>query len=168
MAIDWHRIGFFMGASGVSAAAGWFGQPLIHGNTEAVGVIVNVFSILAGFLVTIMTLLGEPSLFRGRTWRADAVRRSNVYRRLIRHKWLFIAYLLVLGLVFATTLITKKYPEHDAVIWLERVYLSLAALAFIMSLVLPSRLMNLQLARFDELVESRRKGDQNDSENTGS
>lgn len=158
MAIDWRRIGFFIGASALSGVAGWCGQPLVHGNTEAVGVIVNVFSILAGFLVTIMTLLGEPSLFRGRTWRADAIRRSNVYRRLVRHKWLFITYLLVLGFVFAATLITKKYPEHAAVIWLERIYLSLAALAFIMSLVLPSRLMNLQLARFDELVESRKSG----------
>lgn len=158
MNIDWHRIGFFAVAAGVSVAAGWFGQPLIHGNSDAVGVIVNVFSILAGFLVTIMTLLGEPGLFRGRTWRGDSVRRGNFYRRLIRHKWLFIAYLLVLGLIFSVTLITKKYPEHESVVWMERVYLGLAALAFIMSLVLPSRLMNLQIARFDEMVESRRKG----------
>lgn len=164
MAMDWHRIGFFLGALGASGFAGWFGQPLIHDNSEAVGVIVNVFSILAGFLVTIMTLLGEPSLFRGRTWRADAVKRSNVYRRLIRHKWLFIAYLLVLGLVFVTTLVTKMYPEHVAVIWLERGYLSLATLAFIMSLILPSRLMNLQLARFDELLESRKKNETKDTE----
>lgn len=164
MAIDWRRIGFFLVAVGVSGVAGWFGQSLIHDNSEAVGVIVNVFSILAGFLVTIMTLLGEPSLFRGRTWRADAVKRSNVYRRLIRHKWLFIAYLLVLGLVFVTTLITKSYPEHAAVIWLERGYLSLATLAFIMSLILPSRLMSLQLARFDELLETRRKGEARDKE----
>lgn len=158
MNVDWSRIGFFAGALAISVTAGWLGQPLIHGNNDAIGVIVNVFSILAGFLVTIMTLLGEPSLFRGRSWRAEAVRRSNVYRRLIRHKWLFIAYLLVLGLIFATSLVTYKYPEHCTVIWLERIYLSLAALAFIMSLVLPGRLMNLQLARFDEMVENRRKG----------
>lgn len=154
---DSPRIIFFIVALILSALAGWFGQPLIHGNKEAIGVIVNVFSILAGFLVTIMTLLGEPSLFRGRSWRSEAVRRSNVYRRLVRHKWLFITYLSVLGLVFASTLITGKHPEHEAVIWLERIYLGLSALAFILSLVLPSRLMSLQLARFDELVDERKK-----------
>ena len=158
MEIAWGRIGFFSAASAVSCAAGWYGQPLIHGNEDAVGVIVNVFSIMAGFLVTIMTLLGEPSLFRGRTWRADAVRRSNVYRRLIRHKWLFIAYLGVLGLIFTAALVGDRYPDHLAVIWLERVYLTVAALAFVLSLILPGRLMNLQLSRFDEMIESRRKG----------
>lgn len=157
MNTDWKRLAFSGTALALSFAAGWYGQPLIHGNSGATGVIVNVFSILAGFLVTIMTLLGEPSLFRGRTWRADAVRRSNVYRRLTRHKWLFIAYLLVLGLIFVAQLIGDSHPGHTSVVWLERVYLSIAALAFILSLILPSRLMSLQLSRFDELMESRRK-----------
>jgi len=155
---DWNRIGFFTLSVASGCAAGWYGQPLIHGNNEAIGVIVNVFSILAGFLVTIMTLLGEPSLFRGNTWRSDAVKKSNVYRRLARHKWLFITYLSVLGFVFVATLLTKRDPDYFAVIWLERVYLGMATVAFIMSLALPHRLMNLQISRFEEMVESRRKG----------
>lgn len=154
--IDWQRVLFFIFAILISAFVGWFGQPYVHGNDEARSVIVNVFSILAGFLITVMTLLGEPGLYRGRTWRSDAVRRSNVYRRLVRHKWLFIAYLLVLGLVFMTTVIAKHTPDSNFVVRLERAYLGLATLAFILSLILPSRLLNLQLQRFDELVESRR------------
>ncbi len=157
MNVDWKRIAFFLLVVTIAAFAGFYGQPLLHDNKDAVGVIVNVFSILAGFLVAIMTLLGEPSLFSDQSWRADAVKRSNVYKRLVRHKWLFITYLLVLGLVFASTLITKKYPNADFVIWLERAYLGLACYAFIMSLILPSRLMNLQLARYDELIEQKKK-----------
>lgn len=156
--IDWMRAVTFLVALVASACVGWFGQPFVHGNEEARGVIVNVFSILAGFLITVMTLLGEPGLYRGRTWRADAVKRSNVYQRLVRHKWLFITYLLVLGLVFVTAIVAKRYPFSLVVVQLERMYLGLATLAFILSLLLPSRLLNLQLARFDELVESRRKG----------
>ncbi len=157
--MDYGRHAYFIFSIAISMVIGWYGQSLIHGNNEAIGIIVNVFSILAGFLVAIITLLGEPSLYRGKTWRSDAVKRSNVYNRLVRHKWLFITYLLVLGLVFLTTLLTKKYPNHEAIIWLEHVYLGLATFAFMMSLALPSRLMNLQLARFDELVESRKKGE---------
>lgn len=157
MSIDFKRLAFFGGVVILGACSGYFGQPLIHDNEQASGVIVNVFSILAGFLVTVMTLLGEPSLFRGRTWRSDAVRKSNVYRRLVRHKWLFILYLLVLGIVFVATLVFKKYPESCTVVWLERIYLGLATIAFILSLVLPHRLMSLQLSRFDEMIESRKK-----------
>lgn len=161
---DWKRIRLFLAFASVSALAGWAGQPLVHGNQEAVGVIVNVFSILAGFLVTIMTLLGEPMLFRGATWRSEAVKRSNVYRRLVRHKWLFVLYLMVLGLIFVTTLITKKFPDHCTVQWIERLYLAMATFAFCLSLTLPSRLMNLQLARFDELVEAKKKPSESSSE----
>ncbi|WP_447077817.1 hypothetical protein [Shewanella algae] len=157
MNIDFKRLGFFGVVVAIGACSGYLGQPLIHDNHQASGVIVNVFSILAGFLVTVMTLLGEPSLFRGRSWRSDAVRKSNVYRRLVRHKWLFILYLLVLGTVFVATLITKKYPESSTVIWLERIYLGLAAIAFILSLILPHRLMSLQLSRFDEMIDSKKK-----------
>lgn len=155
---DWNRVGIFVATAAASVAVGYYGQPFVHGNDEARGVIVDVFAILAGFLITVMTLLGEPGLFRGRTWRSDAVRRSNVYQRLVRHKWLFVTYLLVLGLVFITTVVAKKYPADIAVVRLESIYLGLAAFAFIYSLMLPSRLMNIQLARFDELVESRKKG----------
>lgn len=160
--IDWKRIILFAASIVLSALVGWLGQPFVHGNDEARGVIVNVFSILAGFLITVMTLLGEPGLYRGRTWRSDAVKRSNVYQRLVRHKWLFITYLLVLGLVFVTTIVAKRYPDDIAVLQLERIYLGLATMAFILSLMLPSRLMSLQLARFDELVDSRRKGRMSD------
>lgn len=154
--VDWNRLGLFAVTAVVSAAVGWYGQPFVHGNDEARGVIVNVFSILAGFLITVMTLLGEPGLYRGRTWRSDAVKRSNVYKRLVRHKWLFISYLVVLALVFATTIVAKREPDSRQVACLEGLYLGFATYAFVYSLMLPSRLLNLQLARFDELVESRR------------
>lgn len=160
--IDWRRIGLFAAITVVSAVIGWYGQPFVHGNDEARGVVVNVFSILAGFLITVMTLLGEPGLYRGRTWRSDAVRRSNVYQRLVRHKWLFISYLIVLALVFLTTIVAKREPDGQLVTCLEALYLGFAAFAFMYSLMLPSRLLNLQLARFDELVESRRNGQKPD------
>lgn len=156
--VDWGRVTTFVLAATLSALVGWVGQPFVHGNEEARGVIVNVFSILAGFLITVMTLLGEPGLYRGRTWRSDAVKRSNVYQRLVRHKWLFVAYLVVLALVFLTTIVAKREPAGSFVAWLESLYLFFATLAFIYSLMLPSRLLNLQLARFDEMVDSRRKG----------
>ncbi len=160
MKIDWHRLGFATISAVVSTAAGYYGQPFVNGNSDAIGVIVNVFSILAGFLVTIMTLLGDPSAFRGKTWRSDSIRRSVFYRQLVRHKWLFVLYLLILCLVFITSLLIKKMPESNVILWLQRIYIGLSCFAFIASLTLPSRLIALQLTRFDEMVEARRNGKQ--------
>jgi uncharacterized membrane protein len=157
--IDWPRVvGFVLAAVG-SCVAGWYGQPLVHDNAEAARVIVNVFSIMAGVLITIMTLLGEPSLYRGRSWRADAVRRSNVFRRLVRQKILFILYLITLGLVFLASLFKGEYSNLTVLRYIEFAYLSSACMAFILSLTLPGRLTSLQLARFDEMVEARRKAE---------
>lgn len=156
MNIDWWRVLYFAGALILSLVAANYGRPLIHGNSEAIGVIVNVFSILAGFLVTIMIILGEPSLSRGRSWRSDAAKKSNVYRRLKRQKWLFIGYLTVLGLIFISTLIFKHAPDHKAVEILEYIYLTIASLSFLMSILLPSRLLSLQMERYEELIEERR------------
>lgn len=154
---DWHRITFLFFAAVTSVLAGYFGQPLIHGNEEAISVIVNVFSIMAGFLVAIMTILAEPALYRGGTWRSESVRRGNVYRRLARHKWLFILYLSTLGLVFVSTLLQGSLDNERIIIHIEQVYFGFAVFAFILSLALPSRLMKIQLERFDEYIESRKK-----------
>lgn len=155
--VDWPRVLGFALAAVVSCTVGWFGQPLVHGNAEASRIIVNVFSIMAGVLITIMTLLGEPSLYRGRSWRADAVRRSNVYRRLVRQKILFILYLVTLALVFVASLFKGEYSDVAFLRHVETAYLSCACMAFILSMTLPGRLTDLQLARFDEMVEARRK-----------
>ncbi len=157
--IDWPRVLGFVLAAVVSCVVGWYGQPLVHGNAEASRIIVNVFSIMAGVLITIMTLLGEPSLYRGRSWRADAVRRSNVYRRLVRQKILFILYLVTLALVFVSNLFKGEYSEVSFLRYIEFAYLSCACMAFILSMTLPGRLTGLQLARFDEMVEARRKAE---------
>ncbi len=157
--IDWPRVFGFALAAVVSCVAGWYGQPMVHGNAEAARVIVNVFSIMAGVLITIMTLLGEPSLYRGRSWRADAVRRSNVYRRLVRQKILFTLYLVTLALVFLSNLFKGEYSNLTVLRYIEFTYLSCACMAFILSMTLPGRLTGLQLARFDEMVEARRKAE---------
>ena len=70
--------------------------------------------------------------------------------------WLYLW--IVLALVFLTTIVAKREPDGRLVTCLEALYLGFAAFAFMYSLMLPSRLLNLQLARFDELVESRRNG----------
>jgi len=48
----------------------YLGQPFIHGNQDAVNIIVTVFSILAGFLVAVITLVGDPKSLPSGSCRA--------------------------------------------------------------------------------------------------
>lgn len=151
---DFGRVCFVVVSFVVACIGGYFGQPFIHNNDLAIGVVVNVFSVLSGFLVTVMVLLGEPTLFTGLRRMEVASRRKNFYQGLARQKWLFILYMVVLGVLFSSALLSKGGGSGVVVTWLERVYLSLAVFAFILSLMLPHRLMSLQQARFDELVRA--------------
>lgn len=156
MKIDGRRIIFFIISAIFGVAASYYGQPFVHGNSDAIGVIVNVFSILAGFLITVMTLSGEPSLLQGQTWRTDAIRGRNIYRRLTRYKFLFILYLTLLAIIFFATIFSKTNPESPITNWIERTYLFLATIAFILSLSLPQTLMKAQLRKHEEIVEARK------------
>lgn len=155
--IDFRRVFFISMSFVVACAVGYFGQPFIHNNDLAIGVVVNVFSVLSGFLVTVMVILGEPTLFTGLRRREVASQRKNFYQRLARQKWLFILYLLVLGVLFAAAILSKSDDMKGFVVWLERLYLTFAVFAFILSLTLPHRLMMLQQARFDELFKTGSK-----------
>jgi hypothetical protein len=70
-------------------------------------------------------------------------------------------YLIVLGFVFAGNLLgdSKDDSLSGALIWVERTYLTLATLAFIISLTLPNRLMQLQVDRYDEVIRDQKKPD---------
>jgi len=155
MAIDWKRSIFIGVAISVGLVAGFFGQPYIHGNERAIGVIVNVFSVLAGFLVAVMSIMGDPTGFVARNWRFAEKARPAVYSKLLRQKYLFILYLVVLSLITIESLIEKQLPRIACI--MEQVYFGAAVSAFILSLGLPSALMKIQMDRHDEMIEMRRK-----------
>lgn len=138
----------------LSAIVSYFGQPLIHQNDGATNVIVTVFSVLAGFLVAIIAIVGDPVLLPPGTWRAAELEREKLDHRLVRHKWLFIGYLLTLAVIFIALLVSKTFPVWG--VWFERLFLFLATFSFLLSLQLPSALMQVQRERIDAVIEHRR------------
>lgn len=149
-----YRVGVLSFAVAVVAGIGAavYGQKLIHGNDQAINVIVTVFSILAGFLVAIIAILGDRTLLPGDGFRLAELGRRRLVRRLVRYKWLFFAYLITLGLVFVSLLIKNIYPSINVL--LERLYLFLAAFAFVLSMRLPGSLMKIQMERIDIIIDN--------------
>jgi hypothetical protein len=154
MKIDWTRIRFASFAAALAGCVAYLGQPYIHDNSQAIDVMVTVFSVLAGFLIAIIAIVGDPALLPPGTWRAAEKERSQVTRRLVRHKWLFVTYLLTLGVIFISLLVQKQFPAFA--LWLERIFLFFGAFAFLLSLQLPSALMRAQMDRIDMVIEHRK------------
>ena len=87
--IDWVRVALLTAAAGLSLGGGYYLYPLISGNEEAVNAIITVFSILAGFLIAVTTLLTEPVLKAATTWSELQTMRNMLQRKFRRYQILF-------------------------------------------------------------------------------
>lgn len=135
----------------------YFCQPLIHGNQDAINVIVTVFSILAGFLVAVITLVGDPKSLPAGSWQMARLGSDLTYNRLIRHKWLFKSYLITLFLIFLSIVIKGKFDLIQCV--LEYAYMFFSTISCILSFKLPSALIELQQERIEHEIAERRKNE---------
>lgn len=130
------------------------GQPLIHGNQDAINLIVTVFSILSGFLIAVITLIGDPKSLPPGSWRIARLGSSLTYNRLIRQKWLFKSYLVTLFLIFVAIILKDKYPPITR--GLEYAFMYFATISCILSFRLPGALIELQQERIEHEINERR------------
>lgn len=152
---NWQAIRLAIFGSILSGLAANYGQPFIHDNQNAINVIVTVFSILAGFLVAIIAIVGDPMLLPPGSWRAAEMERGKLMARLNRHKLLFYLYLVTLFFIFLAMLIPDQLDVIK--IWSERCFLFFGVLAFTMSFFLPSSLVRAQSEKIDAIIEQKRK-----------
>ena len=153
--LDWRKVAFLTFAIAFSLVFSRLGQPLIHDNQSAIDVIVTVFSILAGFLVAIIAIIGDPASIPKGSWRIAEAKMPFIEDKINKQKWLFTGYLATLGLIFASLLTAKASDEISSV--LEHIYLFLSCIAFIYSLKLPGFLSRIQRERVSEEIEARRQ-----------
>ena len=153
--IDNRKVATFVVIIVLSGVVSCTAQPLIHGNEKAVDLIVNVFSILAGFLVAIMTLFSDFSINNETNWREVTLKRHTISVRAAKNKNLFYCYLLVLVFVFISVLLSKSTIEwHQEVVkYAECIYLFLACIAWGYSLFLPNNIYRLQKEKLDSALK---------------
>lgn len=144
---DWWRLGKLALAITVSIAAGYFLQPMVSHNTDAVNTVVTIFSILAGFLIAVITLIVEPTLKQAKNWDELQLMKKTIRRKLFRQKLLFFLYLITLGVALGTFLVPDTYTELRRM--LESVFIGLAFFVFLASFDLPGSLMNIQMERYE-------------------
>jgi len=153
---DWRRI-FFLSVGFVAIGLTlWLGEPLTSGNVEALRILVTAFSILAGVLIAIIALLGNPVGLYGGSWRVASAHRRQIRRRLYRYALLFYVYLIVIGLAYASALLGGMGAIPCLAHWIERVALSVGVGAFVWSLGLPRIIVQIHMERLDDAVSERR------------
>ena len=156
------RLVFILACLIASLIAAYYGQPLVRDNTDAVTVMITVITVFAGFLVAIITILGDPAMVPKGSWRKAEIRHRNLESILIRQTWLFYCYLVAIGLLFAGVLIRKE--PHDVVsdrlkAWIEAGYLFFGVFSFLLTLALPRALSRIQLMRSSAEIEDRRQAE---------
>lgn len=149
------EVAFLCLSLALGAASGHYAQPFVHDNGEAISLLATVFSILAGLLVGIITLLSDASVIPGVGWRAAALARPVLKRRLARHRILFLVYLATLVLLLLSVLIPDNFVR--TLIWIERAYVFLGTIGFAYSFRLPWSLARIQEERVDAVIEERRR-----------
>lgn len=151
------RLLLFAICASFAAAAAYYGEPLVRHNTDAILILTTVFTVFAGFLVAIIVILGDPSMVPDGSWRVAETRRDGIEGQLIIHVWLFIAYLLAIGFLFAGVLVRESPLVPEVIkVWIDRTYLFLGVLSFLMTFGLAKSMITLQLARYDAEIKRRR------------
>lgn len=154
------RAAFVIGCFVIGAIVSYYWGPYIFDNTDAVGIFVTVYTVLAGFLVAVITVLGDPGLLPSGSWEGAENHRDEIEGRLLRYNYLFGLYLLTIGVVFVGTLLAKapaKVVSDDIKHWVAYAHLFLGASAFLLSLALPKMLIDVQRKRVDAEIKRRRK-----------
>ena len=155
--IDFRRTGLVLVGLLAAVSTLLFGRSLTEGNIEALRILVTVFSILAGILIAVITMLGDPRALYPGSWRIASAHRRNLRRVLSRYQCLFYVYLAVIALAFVGTLFGRISCETEFARWFGRVALSLGAGALVWSFGLPAAIIKAQMERLDEEVRKRRK-----------
>lgn len=151
---DWWRLAKLALAIGVSVFIGYRFQPMVSNNPNAVNTVVTIFSILAGFLIAVITFIAEPTLQAAKNWQELQQMKETVRRKLFRQKLLFFLYLMTLGI--ALVMYLTPATSVEILKWLQMVFLGLATFVFLASFSLPSSLTKIQMERYEAALEETR------------
>lgn len=156
------RVIFIVSCLAVAMLVAYLAQPYTDQNSDLILFVTTVFTVFAGFLVAIITVLGDPSLVPSGSWRNVEERRFNIEQRIVWHIYLFIFYLITIALIFASIILEKVPKEivYECIkSWITRGYLFFGVFSFLLSFALPFALHKVQMSRLDQETERRREAD---------
>ncbi|MFP1951729.1 hypothetical protein [Lonsdalea quercina] len=95
----------------VSVIFSYFLTHTLTNNTDALNLVANVFSILSGFLLLVITMSGENLAIKTNLSALDIANQEVRFTmRFNKYYLLFLLYILTLALIFVYYLLSKENP----------------------------------------------------------
>ena len=140
---------------GLAFAAAFWGGTLLKESADARDGLINVFAILAGVLVAVISIVGDPSMLLPGNWRVGYEHAKDMQQKIANFSHLFAIYIVSLLLLVTCAVIADAKTEHFDFVF--RFLNFFVTLAILLSVPLPYSLMAIQKERMEEEIKSRKK-----------
>lgn len=133
----------------VSAAFSYFLTDNLTNNTDALNLVANIFSILTGFLLLVITMSGDTASITANLSSDEKYNQDVRFNmRFNKYYTLFIVYLSVLVLIFIHYLLAKNTTNKHEVFLYSKSTISytitfLTSLSFIQSVFIPLKIKEI-------------------------
>jgi hypothetical protein len=134
----------------LSGGLTYFFGDLLTNKTDVLGIVATIFSILAGVLMAVISILGDPSMLLDQSWRHSYFSATETQRQLHRQTDIFVIYVVLLIGLFVFMLCDVLSPWFW---YVQRGVFFLTSLAFIASLSLPYTLKTIQRRRLQRIID---------------
>ena len=142
----------------IAVTATSYGAPLIHLNLEAYSILATIMTVFAGFLFAVLSIIGDPSQLLDGDWKIAEANRNSVESRLIRLSYLFLIYCFgIAALVLGIFVKDSSLVCQSTKIWIDKSVVFLSVFSFLLTLGLPRLVFKMQIDRYDNEIERRRK-----------
>jgi uncharacterized protein YjeT (DUF2065 family) len=122
---------------------------------DALNGIIGLFSILAGVLVAVISIVGDPSMLLPGNWRVGFEHAKDIQDKIARFSYLFSLYIFIVFLVIISQIVKVVNIEQKDIIFNILTFVSM--FGFLLSLPLPFSLMSIQKERMNEEIKRRKK-----------
>lgn len=139
----------------LAGLAAYYVPKTIFSIETLVSVLATVFSVMAGFLIAIFSVLISITL--PSSWKSLEINRRYILRDLAIFRALFVLYFTTLGLLVLILILDKVQPETPVLLWLKTSCIFVAVVAFLQSLALPKRVSSVYLRHYDQTISKDRK-----------
>ncbi len=151
MKYNWQRgIGIIVSLV-ISVLAGVHLGPLAQKNDVLISNIVNVFSILSGFMVAVIALTADSFLKKVETWQEMQLLKAQFQRRLYRQSFVLLLYFVTLIFSLFVLAIQGKY-ENECIYF---ILIFLCTLVLILSITIPFSLVKMQIDYYESSLNER-------------
>lgn len=147
--------GIYITASAVASGfLAYYFPTALQQSDNALEGIISVFSILAGVLVAVMSIIGDPSMLLTGNWRLGHEHAKEIQKRISNYALLIALYVIVLIGVLILMMIKEAHVE--GYLWAFVIVQFGATLGLLLSIPLPFSLMAIQKDRMDQEIKRRK------------